>query len=211
MARISEGIKFSGGLGGVVGSSWNGISYIRTHAAKISNPRTGPQQDHRQKIAVTMKFLKPLAQFLKIGFKNYSVKMTPFNAAMSWNYHNALQGFYPDNTVDYSKVLVTRGLIPPSLNQVAGSAGSGTIRFTWDDNSSETGASGSDKTLLAVCNPGKLQAITINELATRAQKSQVVTLPTSFPGDLVHCYIGFIKEDGTEVSNSMYAGPVIVA
>jgi hypothetical protein len=65
---------------------------MRSYAAKISNPRSDLQQDHRQKIAVTMKFLKPLTQFLKIGFKSYADTMTEMNSAMAWNYHNEYFG-----------------------------------------------------------------------------------------------------------------------
>ena len=211
MGTIKQGINgpFSGGVGEAVGSSWNGISYIRSYAAKISNPRTDPQQDHRQKIAVTMKFLKTLKVFLRIGFKNYADKMTEINAAMSWNYHNALQGSYPNNAIDYAKALLTHGLLPAALNPKV-SFIAGAIRFTWDDNSGEAGASGLDKTLLVVYNPLKQQALTANELATRAEKSQTINVPDSFTGDLVHCYIGFITAEGADLSDSQYAGAVII-
>ena len=96
---------------------------MRSYAAKISNPRSELQQDHRQKIAVTMKYLKPLMQFLKIEFKNYAGTMTEMNSAMAWNYHNALQGTYPNNTIDYSTALVARGNLAPVLNQAVIFAG----------------------------------------------------------------------------------------
>ena len=157
-----------------------------------------------------MKFLKTLKAFLRIGFKNYADKMTEINAAMSWNYHNALQGTYPNNTINYTKVLVAHGLLPPVLNPTACII-AGTILFTGDDNSGETGTSGLDKTLLVVYNPDKGQAVTFNGLAERAAGSQSITVPDSFSGDLVHCYIAFIATDGVEISDSVYAGAVIVS
>ena len=184
---------------------------MRSYAAKISNPRSDLQQDHRQKIAVTMKFLKPLTQFLKIGFKNYADTMTEMNTAMAWNCHNALQGTYPNFTIDYPNALVSRGNLAPALNQVAASTVAGTVLFTWDDNSDEVNASPYDKNLLVVYNPEKNQAVTFSELGERADGTQSVTVPNSFSGDLVHCYIGFITVDGQMLSNSKYAGAVTVA
>ena len=213
MGTIKQGINgpFSGRVGNSVGASWKNKSYMRSYAAKISNPRSYLQQDHRQKIAVTMKFLRPLTQFLKVGFKNYADTMTEMNSAMSWNYHNALQGIYPNNIIDYSTALVARGNLPPALNQVAASTVAGTVLFTWGDNSEETGASNTDTTLIVVYNATKNWAVTINNLADRAEGTQAVTLPSAFSGDLVHCYISFKTVDGELLSDSRYAGAVTVA
>jgi len=213
MARIKQGVigPFSGGVGELVGSSWNGIPYVRSYAATIGNPRSDLQQDHRQKIAVTMKFLKPLAVFLRTGFKNYAIRMSGINAAMSWNYRNALKGSYPGNGIDYPKVLVARGELAPALNPAAASNAKGTVNFKWDNNSGEKDANASDKTLLVVYNPAKYQAVTASELGQRADRTQTVTVPGSFSGDLVQCYIAFIAADGQVVSNSVFAGAVTAA
>jgi len=133
------------------------------------------------------------------------------NSAMAWNYHNALQGIYPNNTIDYSTALVARGDLAPALNQAAASTVAGTILFTWIDNSDETGATPFDKTLLVVYNPGKNQAVTFNELRKRADVTQTVRVPNSFSGDQVHCYIAFVTVDGQMLSNSKYAGAITVA
>ena len=129
---------------------------------------------------------------------------------MSYNYRNAITGTYPDYVIDYPNALVARGNLAPALNQVAASTVAATILFTWDDNSSEIGASALDKSLLVVYNPVKHQAVTVSELADRADGTQTITVPDSFSGDLVQCYIAFIAADG-KVSNSRFAGAVTVA
>jgi len=87
----------------------------------------------------------------------------------------------------------------------------GTVLFTWTNNSDEANASATDESLLVVFNPGKSQAVYFNQLGTRADGTQAVTVPHSFSGDLVHCYMGFISVDGKLVSNSKYAGAITVA
>ncbi len=213
MGTIKQGILggFSGKVGTVVGGVWKGICYMRGLALSIANPQTDAQLTQRQKFAVTMRFLQPLSQFLRTGFKDYAVKMSGINAAMEYNIKNALSGTYPNIAIDYPNALVARGNLPSALNQVASSSVAGTVKFDWEDNSGEVGASATDKTLLVVYNPTQNQAVTVNELAERGDATQTVTVPDSFSGDLCECYMAFITADGATISNSAFAGAVTVA
>ncbi len=212
MAKLKESVigVLIGQIGQVVGSTWKGISVLRVLPASVANPQTDKQMTQRQKWAVTMKFLQPMSEFLQIGFKSYAIEMTGINAAMSWNIKNALTGTYPNIAVDYPNALVARGNLAGSLNAVASSTVAGTVKYDWDDNTGEIGASATDKTLLVVYNPVQNQAVTNDQLAERADGTQTVTVPSSFSGDLVQCYMAFISETG-EVSNSSFAGAVTVA
>jgi len=212
MGKIKQGILggFSGGVGTVVGGTWKGIDYMRIRPARVSNPQTDPQLDQRKKFAVTMKFLQPISQFIRIGFKNFAVKMTAMNAAFAYNIRNALKGTYPDYEISYANALVSRGNLAPALNPAVQSTISGTVEFTWADNSTDINASPLDKTMLVVYNPLKGQAVCVVDDGIRSDSPQTVTVPNSFLGDQVQCYIGFISADGQEVSNSNYAGVVTV-
>jgi hypothetical protein len=138
-------------------------------------------------------------------------KMSGINAAMKYNIKNALTGTYPNIAIDYPNALVSRGNLAGVLNQVASSTVAGTVKFDWEDNSGEIGASALDKTLLVVYNPTQNQAVTVSQLAERADGTQTVTVPDSFSGDLVQCYMAYITADGQTVSNSAFAGAVTVA
>jgi hypothetical protein len=213
MAKLTESVigVLSGKIGQVVGATWKGISILKVLPGSVANPQTDAQLTQRQKFAVTMHFLQPLSEFLKTGFKSYAVKQTGINAAMSYNIRNALTGTYPNIAIDYPNALVSRGNLAGVLNQVASSTVAGTIKFDWEDNSGEIGASALDKTLLVVYNPTQNQAVTVNQLAERADGTQTVTVPDSFSGDLVQCYMAYITADGATVSNSAFAGAVTVA
>jgi hypothetical protein len=200
----------SGKIGQIVGATWKGINYVRVLPGSVANPQTDKQLAQRQKFGVTMHFLNPLSEFLQIGFRNYAVGMTGINAAFSYNIKNALAGTYPNIAMDYPNARVAQGNLPSALNQVASSTVAGTVKFDWEDNSDEVGAAAEDKTLLVVYNPSQNQAVTINELSERGDETQTITVPGSFSGDLVHCYIAFINASG-EVSDSAYAGAVTVA
>jgi hypothetical protein len=213
MGIIKQGITggFSGMVGNVIGGSWKGIAYMRIRPVSVANPKTEPQLDQRSRFAIALRFLEPLTEFLHTGFRNYAIKMSAFNSAMSYNVLHSLQGTYPNYTINYPNALIARGKLPRPQNQVATSTVAGTILFTWDDNSDEMKASVDDKSLLVVYNPVKDQAVTIQGLAERADGTQTITVPDSFSGDQVHCYIAFMAKTGTLISNSGYAGAVTVA
>ena len=200
-----------GKLGQVVGSKWKGIAVLRIKSASIHDAQTDKQLEQRMKFKETMNFLQPLTQFLRIGWKNYATGKTAFNSAMSYNVLNAIQGTYPNFTVDYPNALVSRGNLAPALNQAAASTVAGTVLFTWTNNADEVGAATTDTSLLVVCNPAKNQAVFFAGLAERADATQAVTVPHSFSGDLVHCYMAFQTVDGFDLSNSKYAGAITVA
>ena len=213
MGKIKQGVlgDFSGKVGPVIGGTWKGIGYMRGIPAKVANPKTDAQLAQRERVIVTMAFLQPLTQFMRIGWREFAIKMTAMNAAFSYIIKNAILGTYPNFTINYPTALVAKGNLPPALNQAAASTVAGTILFTWTDNSTEQGAATTDKNQLVVYNPVKNQAVTFTGLGERADATQAVTVPHSFSGDLVHCYIAFETLDGSVQSNSKYAGAITVA
>ena len=203
MGKISQGILggFSGKVGNVVGGSWKGIDYMRVKPASVANPQTEAQMNQRAKFSTVLGFLQPIGDFIKVGFKNYAIKMTAFNSAMSYNLKNALTGDYPDYTIDYTKALVSRGSLAGALNPAAAQTGSNEITFTWDNNSSEGNASVDDTAMVLILNSTKGEAIFITEGSTRTTGEQVMTIPTNFAGDTLKCFIAFKSQSG-DVSNS---------
>lgn len=212
MSTIKQGILggFSGKVGTVIGASWKGINYMRGIAPSVSNPRTQAQLNQRAKFSATIKFLQPLTSFLRIGFKNEAVGMTAFNAAMSYTIHNAISGVYPSYEIDYAKALVSQGSLPEALNPTAVSTTASEVKFTWEDNSLDTNAMPDDKVLLVVYNPVKKRAVTVEGGNTRTSGSQVITLPDSFSGDEVQCYIAFQNANQSVLSNSQFVIGLIV-
>ena len=213
MGTISKGILggFSGKVGTVIGSSWKGIDYMRSIATSVSQPNTPAQVEHRAKFKAIVNFLKPLTAFLRIGFKSEAIKMSGYNAAMALNFkNNVVTGIYPAFNIDYTKVSVSQGNLPGALNPTSVSAIAGTVRFTWENNTWETDASADDKAVLVVYNPIKQAAVSIIGGIARSVGSQSVTLPNSFAGDEVQCYIAFINANGSVISNSQYVMGLIV-
>ncbi|HEY3370141.1 MAG TPA: DUF6266 family protein [Prolixibacteraceae bacterium] len=212
MGTIKQGILggFSGKVGTVIGVVWKGICTMRGIAPSVSQPNSPAQLEQRARFKAVIDFLHPLTAFLRVGFKNQAIKMSQFNAAMSYNLENALTGAYPVFDIDYSKALVSRGNLTGALNPVAAAVAGVGIDFTWDDNSMSAGALPDDKVLLVVYNPAKQLAITVEAGNTRVSGTQTINLPSFFEGDEVQCYIGFQNANQSVVSNSQYVSSLVV-
>ncbi|MDR2928498.1 MAG: DUF6266 family protein [Cytophagaceae bacterium] len=212
MGTIKKGILggFSGKVGTVVGGSWKGISYMRSLPQSVKNPRTVGQVSQRSKFALTLNLLKPMTAFLRTGWKFYAHRQSPFNAATSYTLANAITGAYPDYSIDASKVLVSRGSLTPATNARVIPT-QGFINLSWDDNSGTGSAKPTDKALVAVLNPVKGESITNDAGADRMTGTQAVPVPADWLGDSVEIYLGFVSEDGKEVSNSIHLGTLNMA
>lgn len=212
MATNEQGILggFSGKVGTVAGGNWNGIDFMRANPTHIANPRTAAQQDQRAKVGAIIQFLSPLKAILRVGFKKQAIKMSAFNAATSYHLSHAITGTYPDYGVDYSKVMVSQGKLARALNPQIIVTDNGYIKFTWEDNSSAHSAKCDDRAILLVYNPKKGLVETSFGNSLRADRSQTMALPGSFAGDEVICYISFQKANQTEISDSEFAGAMVV-
>ena len=136
--------------------------------------------------------------------------MSPFNAAMSYTYKNALAGSYPEYCIDYSKVLVSRGPLPGALNPEVRLTPTGEIEFTWENNSMVNEAMSDDKVLLVAFNSTRQEVVSIIGGNLRSVGNQVITLPSTFAGTKVQCYIAFQNDHNLLVSDSEFVGCILI-
>jgi hypothetical protein len=211
MATISKGILggFSGAVGTVVGGSWRGISYIRSHSGARKRAGTQLQIQQQMKFACCVKFLQPLTGLLAIGFRDFAIGMSAFNSAIRYTINNAVTGNYPLYAIDYSLALVCRGDLPNTITPAATSATKGQVDFSWTNNNGTGKAAGTDKAILVVYYPGLRQCIYTTMGANRSAGSASL-LVNAFGGLEVETYISFISADDKNIASSIYTGRVTV-
>jgi hypothetical protein len=209
MGKINQGILggFSGKVGQVVGGNWKGISYMRVHAIP-SNPKTEKQVSQRSKFTTALHFLQPITPFLRTGYKLFTTKQTAFNAAMSQVLLNAVTGTSPDFQIDYSKVLVSRGSLTSVIQATAEKTVGTTVKIDWIDNSGSGTALGTDKAMILAYNGTKYSAVYEMDTTTRILGTVDFELPSIWVNDTVEVYLGFISEDGKNVSDSIHLSSV---
>lgn len=207
MGTIKKGILggFSGKVGNVVGASWKSIAYIRSLPSSVRNPKTEKQLTQRSKFALVAKFVKNILPVIRVGFKQSAGPVnSAFSAAVSYNMHHAVKGMYPGFEIDYARVVVARGALYIA-NRMTAAPEAGSLDFEWDT-SAVNNASAEDRAVLIAYNPGKEEAVYDMDAGTRGAGSGSLDMPSSWEGEKVEAFAVFISEDGTLVSNTMYAG-----
>lgn len=211
MGTISKGIlgPVSGTVGTVIGGSWKGIAYLRSQPSKRKRNPTVDQLDHQLKFSVVVNFIQTMTDLLQLTFKKYAIKMSQYNAAFSYNYHNAITGASPDYAIDFTKALVSRGELPNATAPAATVTGK-TVFFTWTDNSGAGSAAATDKAVLAVFCPNLNLAQYSTNSAERSAGAASIDV-TGFSGQTIETWIAFLSEDGKEAANSIYTGELTVS
>jgi len=207
MGTIKKGILggFSGKVGNVVGASWKSIAYIRSLPSSVRNPRTEKQRMQRSKFSLVAKFVKTILPVIRVGFKQSAgPRNSAFSAAVSYNIHHAVKGTYPGFEIDYPKVVVARGALYIA-NHMTAAPEAGSLNFVWDTGVINN-ASEADRAMLIAYNPDKGEAVYDMDAGTRGAGSGSLGMPPSWEGDKVEAFAVFISEDGTMVSDTMYAG-----
>lgn len=219
MATIYQGIlgPVSGKVGNVVGATWRGIDYLRILPANVTNPRTPAQGRQRQAFLLVMRFLSPLLDFIRIGYRGFADGMSAYNAAMSYVLRNAVVGDFPDQVIDFGRVLVSRGNLRGVVAATASSPQSRTIQVEWEDNSELGGVSAHDTAIVVVYNGDKMDVSHKLEAGSRSQGQAIITLPSAYVGDTVQVYLAFTSASAyfstgnrNSISDSVYAGQVVV-
>ena len=211
MGRYLKGIlgSFNGKIGTVIGSTWKGIDYMKSLPKKSKKAPSDKQMIQRVKFALISSFLQPISTLVNLGYKNVATNVTGYNAATSQIFGSAITGTYPDFGIDFSKVLISKGILSIPSNVSLSSPASGKIRVNWDNNSGSGVSNTTDKAIILVVNPETLLNYYTTSGDTRNSGGQTLDL-VDFKGQEVHIWMAFISEDGNTLSTSVYAGSIEV-
>lgn len=219
MARIKRGILggVRGKVGTVAGSNWNGINYVRALPEHYKDSKTFKQLNQRSKFMFTLNFHQQFTEVLRIGFKPYANKMSGFNAALSYNLKNAVDGESPDFSINYSQFLVSRGQLTVPFNATCSADEPGKVTLNWENNTGTGTAKSDDDAFVVIYNPAKSSVTYFSDVANRDEGTCKVVVPQTYTGDKVHCFLAFIRMNDLinkiskkSVSNSVHAGEITI-
>lgn len=207
MGTITKGILdgFSGKVGTVVGSNWNGVQVMRSKPGKRKKPSSQAQIEQQARFALMVDFLQPVADLLNESFGR-ARGMSQYNKAISYNIQVALTGAYPDFGIDFSKVVLAKGRVPGPQAPVASSPSAGKLALTWTDNSSVQNAKASDQLVVAAYCDVLKHWILVPNAAARNAGNCTVDL-SAFSGKPVQTWLSFASDSG-RFAPSMFTGAV---
>ncbi|MBB6498986.1 DUF6266 family protein [Pedobacter cryoconitis] len=201
---------FVGRVGNTVSYSLNGQIVKRT-IGKSTKKATVSQLSARQQTTVIAKFLNSVLDYINIGFEFEAKRFRTKNAhnlATSYNRRNAIAGTYPDQHINFSKALLSKGKIPVA-NNISVKVIENGLEFSWDRDSSPSGMKPDDRVMLMAYSPEKKRAICITSGAERSEGAEILVI-TEFKAPLVlETYVSFISADYKKISNSLYTGQVL--
>ncbi len=210
MGRISKRGSIgslSGTVNDVVLSEWNGIPVVRSRAKRSNKPATTGQQEQQGKMAVAIKFAVAVKKVFAVGFQDFAVKMSAYNAGVRDLLFSGITGESPNYSINYKRVLVCRGKLQIESNTAA-KAEAGQVIFTWTYEAAEDVAP-TDKAILVVyCEALGKCLFTLK--GTDRSTGTASIAATRFKGYEVQTWLAFISADGANTSPSIYTGAVTI-
>jgi hypothetical protein len=186
-----------------------GITVMRTCTWPGNKNSLSPKQvEERAKFALMENFLQPLTSLLNQTFSEMTPKTrSPFNEAYSHNLYSAIEGSFPNFTIQYSNVLLSCGRI--GIEDSWCTSFDGNLVFRWVSSRTRFERR-NDLVYLAGFDPVINHWYFGHGSIQRNAGSAVLDLPEAL-GKSFHTYLGFISANGKDVSTSVYTGLVTVS
>lgn len=198
--------QVTGRVGNLVYYMLNGQPVTRT-IGKTNKKATLPQLSSRKVTRISSKLLKMFKPFLKVGFSIEIIGTTlnAFNMAVSLNKRAMMTGVYPNFKVDYSKLILSKGILKTG-EELKVSATDNVISFTWKAEEKMAWPEATDLVIMIAYFPKKDKTIVKIAGNARSTGADQMVVPPSLKNAHSETYIAFVAADRLQVSDSTYLG-----
>jgi len=213
MGKLLDGIHghVHGKVGGVVFYTANGQNIARSLPSTRRKKRkpTPLQAFQRDRFKVVQDWLRPLLRVVKVGFGKYAPPRTGHNAAMSYNLTHAVVFNERESRyeVDPGKFAFSGGPLPAPLEATVAQEGN-LVRFTWKTPGSQD-IGYTTRTILVLYHPVN-RSCAYKTYGAGSESDVVDIRGYDLFGGTCHAYMAFIDEETGAVSNSIYAGSLVL-
>ncbi len=210
MGKASNGMfgAFTGKIGNLVGYYANGNYIIRSIPSKRTRKVSTAEKSNRQKFAIVQAWLKPILDFVRVGFKNYGTSTGGYKAAVADALRNAVKGAYPSQYVDPEFVKVSGGdlhfPVAVSMTLLANHV----LQFTWSTENEDDDPY--DQAMLLAYGHDQDKAVFKETAAFRWLGTDNLVLKPGPVETAYHIYLAFVAQDRSRQSKSRYLGVVTV-
>jgi len=195
------------------------VVVANVHGSEISKVRPrGRSRVPSPKQLLIQKRLKQCIAFIN-SYKAYACKHFGTRSGMRSCYNLAMMNLLDHFTINYALETITpdypalafsRGnLLAPIPTRLTAPTAS-TLQLEWQNNSMGNAVRGTDLAQIVLAAAGEEQSFFIENAAQRSAESYAVALPLNLQGKTLHVWLAFRSDTGTDVSNSVYAGNVVV-
>jgi hypothetical protein len=195
---------FTGKIGPVVLVNGKTGKYIRSLPNRTDKKSEG-QIKQRNKLQIVNAFLKPIKDFLQIGYLERNENQYAYHAATSNLMRNGFDEGNSENLA-YQKVQVCKGSLAPAHEPTV-SVSDHVIVFRWEDNDSIPCSKTTDKLVFLLYSPE--QQISLGGICEtkRSEKYHLYLVDNKLTGKFL-AYIAFINKHENRISNSTFLGEI---
>lgn len=170
----------------------------------------GGEFSNQQGTGLITNILKPMKEFIDIGFKNPppDKHWSAYNYASSYNKINAVTGTYPDKKIDFEKFKVSKGNMPLPLNAKVKLV-ENTLHFSWDADLETEGNKEYDQVMLMAYFPESNKAIFLTGAAARVIQHEEIKLTKFIRPTVIEIYMAFVSNNRERMSDSVYLGQIL--
>jgi hypothetical protein len=194
----------NGKIGKLVSYMLRGQSVTRA-IGRTKKKRSVAQLAQTGRIKIVNAFLVPIKGFLNIGFmfEAEGSVLNQYNIATSYTMKNAIKGEYPNQSIDYSKAIVSAGKLKP-VNELNVQEIDGKLECSWTYDRNADFAGRNDRTMIVLLFAASIEPIYFLSGSLRSEGKDVIDLGPNFPTDPCNIYLSFFAEDRQSVSNSQH-------
>lgn len=203
--------KIDGGLMGFVrGRIGNSVYYVRNGKQMVrkiginEKPATPKQLTGRQRFKVLFAFFRHMKPFINKGFGEMAAGTTmhPYNLAVKYNMQEATIGEYPDVTIAYERIVLSKGPLPAPLDLKLQQDEQG-VEISWDTSAMEYQRR-FDAVMLLLYFPKTAEVLCLLHAAQRQSGEVYVPLNAEALSGEIHGYVAFVAEGKKGMNNSVY-------
>lgn len=210
MAIVKSGpyMGFSGTVDGITYSVQpNGTTVAKRKNGKSGKPSTIYQIAAQKDTDIFSQFMKPFKEFALVGYdlEAKAKGLSHHNAMVQCSRKNSLQGVYPNRSIDYSKVLITKGTLPAAAETAVTMTASG-LAFTWSTEIIPYRTHYSDQVIMLAYFPELNETRYITAGSQRHAGKDLLILDGIKKGYGAEIYISFVTDDRRSISNSIHLG-----
>lgn len=209
MATLKNGIlgSLSGMIGPVVVSTWKKILCIRGKPRKSSKIKKGSvaQVSAREKFKYLSQFLLPFQPYVYVGFINDSSDKTELNAAFSANFHSIVLGKYPQFSIDYAQLKLSKGNLLDLSDVVVIYNKDKSFDLKWSIEYTRGGYV-SDQVVVVIYNEKNGTVDGAIGLAQRRDGQCSFKIDDNMKSKPLHLYVFLTSSNRRRISNTQYLG-----
>ena len=205
MGKLLGGVngQIQGKVGTMIGSSRNGIPYVKGPYKNRTATVSKKELLNRKKFAAAQAWLSPLLEFVREGFRGYSQRSQGFVAAKSWLLKNGFTGQGEDLRIDPALVKVSSGDLPNPQDIAVAFTETGNLKFTW--NPAHVELQDSDQIMMLAYDVERAFAFLNTTGQLRSTGVDILKMDQT-NGKNFHVYAAFNAADRSRQSDSVYLG-----